>query len=287
MGSGRGRSRWSDLFGLGSVPGSDEEARDYLRKRVGLYFRVLFIIYAAIYVLVVVLCAIRGEWHALTRPNRWIHVGVTLGCLLASLFALRRDRTVRQLAILEAAGTLGVAAAVGVFGFLLPPAQLATDDLELILALTQTFVARAVIVPSTAARTLVLGFTGAAPLTAAMCVAGRVQAASIGVASVMGVLEAITWLTISVFLSGMASRVIYGLRRRVAQFARLGQYTLGEKLGEGGMGVVYRASHGMLRRPNALKLLQPDRTGARAIARFEREVQLTANLTHPNTVAIY
>jgi len=68
---------------------------------------------------------------------------------------------------------------------------------------------------------------------------------------------------------------------------QLGQYTLEEKVGEGGMGVVYRAKHALLRRDTAVKLLLPGRANEAAIARFEREVCLTCQLTHPNTIQVY
>jgi len=80
-------------------------------------------------------------------------------------------------------------------------------------------------------------------------------------------------------------------RRRLSEaelkLKQLGQYTLEEKIGEGGMGVVYRARHALLRRDTAIKLLLPERADPAAIERFEREVCLTCQLTHPNTIQVY
>jgi tRNA A-37 threonylcarbamoyl transferase component Bud32 len=68
---------------------------------------------------------------------------------------------------------------------------------------------------------------------------------------------------------------------------QLGQYQLMEKIGEGGMGIVYKARHALLRRETALKLLMPDKADPVSIQRFEREVRLTCRLMHPNTIQIF
>jgi hypothetical protein len=77
------------------------------------------------------------------------------------------------------------------------------------------------------------------------------------------------------------------LQQAVLAAKHLGQYTLEEKIGAGGMGSVYRARHALLRRPTAVKLLDADKVSDAAVARFEREVQLTSQLNHPNTISIY
>ncbi|MEK6233295.1 MAG: serine/threonine protein kinase, partial [Planctomycetales bacterium] len=84
-----------------------------------------------------------------------------------------------------------------------------------------------------------------------------------------------------------AGRLRRQLRDASDEARRLGQYTLQEMIGSGGMGEVYRATHALMRRPTAIKLLNAETTDDHALARFEREVQLTCRLTHPNTVAMY
>src|ERR687896_1339817 len=68
----------------------------------------------------------------------------------------------------------------------------------------------------------------------------------------------------------------------------IGPYQIVAKLGEGGMGEVYRARDTRLNRDVALKVL-PDVFAADAerLARFKREAQLLASLNHPNIAAIY
>jgi len=77
------------------------------------------------------------------------------------------------------------------------------------------------------------------------------------------------------------------LRGELGGQRKLGAYRLERIIGEGGLANVYLARHDLLKRPCAVKLLKPARASDEMIARFEREVQLASQLSHPNVVEIY
>ena len=103
-----------------------------------------------------------------------------------------------------------------------------------------------------------------------------------------GLLALLLLASIAIFVySVLMARLQRAARQSALEVKRLGQYILEDRIGSGGMGAVYRAHHAMLRRPTAVKLIDPDKTTDATISRFEREVQLTSQLNHPNTIAIY
>ncbi len=95
----------------------------------------------------------------------------------------------------------------------------------------------------------------------------------------------------SVFCCGVLVYWVYRLdrlKKEAARARRFGQYRLKRLIGRGGMGEVYLAEHTLLKRPCALKRIRPGHdTDPVTLARFEREVRATAELSHPHTVEIY
>ena len=69
--------------------------------------------------------------------------------------------------------------------------------------------------------------------------------------------------------------------------AQIGPYKIERKIGEGGLGRVFLATHVLLKRPTALKLLKPETLNAINQRRFYREIHLASSLMHPNTIEIY
>jgi eukaryotic-like serine/threonine-protein kinase len=95
-------------------------------------------------------------------------------------------------------------------------------------------------------------------------------------------------------MAWVGSRVVYGLGIEVKRARELGSYQLEEKLGEGGMGEVWRARHRLLARPAAIKLIRPSAAAnarndvpEEARHRFEREAQAIARLRSPHTVELF
>jgi eukaryotic-like serine/threonine-protein kinase len=165
----------------------------------------------------------------------------------------------------------------------------ARDPVEftIILATTYTLILRSVMVPSTFARTLAINTAAIVPMVLFFIARGAPFSpeASLAERQVFLVFS-VLWGLVAVLTAAMQSRMLFGLRERIREIRKLGQYTLAEKIGEGGMGVVYRATHAFLRRPAAIKLLLPGRASPSDLARFEREVQQTSRLRHPNTISI-
>jgi eukaryotic-like serine/threonine-protein kinase len=96
------------------------------------------------------------------------------------------------------------------------------------------------------------------------------------------------YLLLGAGLSIYGAHVLHGMRCELHESRKFGQYRLLHKIGSGGMGEVFMAEHQLLKRPCALKLIRPE-AGADplALARFEREVQSAARLSHPNSIEIY
>jgi serine/threonine-protein kinase len=95
--------------------------------------------------------------------------------------------------------------------------------------------------------------------------------------------------------AGVVSHVVTQLGRQVTKAREMGSYRLGELLGSGGMGEVYKATHTMLAREAAIKLIRPEALGGGttsgganvAIRRFTLEAEAAANLRSPHTVEVY
>jgi eukaryotic-like serine/threonine-protein kinase len=95
---------------------------------------------------------------------------------------------------------------------------------------------------------------------------------------------------VAAFVAIFIHRIVYQITLDAGKGLDMGSYHLEELLGRGGMGEVWRASHRLLARSSAIKLIRPDSLGsggADVLKRFEREAQATAALRSPHTVEIY
>ena len=95
-------------------------------------------------------------------------------------------------------------------------------------------------------------------------------------------------------VAGVISQVVTRLGHQVTKAREMGSYHIGALLGRGGMGEVYLATHRMLARPAAIKLIRPEmlthmdgEARQLAVKRFRREADAAARLQSPHTVQLY
>jgi serine/threonine-protein kinase len=270
----RGRTSAIDL--------DTEGGRAFLQERVAFFNKVAFWVSGAFFVV----AAFAGPYYG--NPSAPLLHAATLVVNLAAWQVCARGGALsaRLLEAIDTGGLVLVLLGFAAQALLVPPAFTGEVTRSLVLILSQMTIVRAVLVPSAAARTAGVSLLAALPVAAAI----------VWLPAPPGVDPAVAWndrfwsslwVASAVVVATLVSNVIYGLREEIQKARHLGQYTLEEKLGEGGMGAVYRARHAMLRRPTAIKLLPPGKSSEAALARFEREVQLTAGLSHPNTVSVF
>ena len=215
--------------------------------------------------------------------------------VMAALWAVARARpwSLRTLGLLDGGSLLLAGIALAAMAAQPDPTQLMAG----LFALTVTMMARAVLIPSTAVRTFCLSWLAAAPLfvvSFAFVQPAAMPGFAFGFLKLLTSVNALLWLVIATTLLTVTSRTIYGLRQQVLAASQVGQYTLEEKIGSGGMGEVWRARHRLLIRPAAVKLVTARALGAGhdhdpelRLRRFEREARATAGLTSPHTVQLY
>ena len=148
------------------------------------------------------------------------------------------------------------------------------------------------IVPNTPGKTLIAGLLAASMNPLGMLVARARGMWDFGPTKNAFVMHYPDYVLVGVAVA--ISVVVTRLGQQVIRARELGSYRLGELLGKGGMGEVYKATHRMLARPAAIKLIRPEVLGesspeaARvAVSRFRREADAAASLRSPHTVALY
>ncbi|NNG15572.1 MAG: serine/threonine protein kinase [Gemmatimonadales bacterium] len=151
-----------------------------------------------------------------------------------------------------------------------------------------------IVVPMRPRRALLAAIASASSVPIVMAMTMRYGGTSIELTPMVFFVGLILPYIIIVIMAYAGARVVYQLGSDVSRARDLGSYRLVKRLGQGGMGEVWRAEHRMLARPAAIKLVRPEMLGDTAgenpdviLKRFEREAQATAQMHSPHTISVY
>jgi serine/threonine-protein kinase len=270
---------------LATPPQRSEAGREHLQNRVRLLAKVMFVLGVLVQTQAFLMLFFGGDQSPMVL---WKAVGHLVVMVAITAIWLRTRSGARETTELEIHDVICVFTPIGYWCFALWDAPESARPVQpLLLVVANLLTLRSVLVPSTGRRTAILAVVIVAGLSAWTYAYSTLNAPSATEPAWMRAAVTALSASLSGLIATVASHTIFGLRQEVRRAMQLGQYTLLRKIGEGGMGVVWEAKHAFLRRKTAVKLLPAERAGEEAIARFEREVQITSTLTHPNTIAIY
>lgn len=272
-----------------SLPG---DLLEDARKRIG----VAAMSIAAIWLIILAMIELAGRWFSATLPNIsavWPEPGryfTITGIVVASVVAVVARRVgpkshwLRDVAVLLMVGTCLMLAILEAWVPITQPGRLSWTCVIILLY--------PLIVADSPRRTLFVSLSAATTVPVALFLARArgVDMPEHGFSVLTLVLPPYLCAAIAV----VPARLIQQLGKAVKAAREIGAYRLGKLLGEGGMGQVFRATHQLLARPAAVKLIRPEsikgvssETARTAMERFRREAAAAAALTSPHTIALY
>ncbi len=264
---------------------------EFIQQRIALYAKMIAGISLAFLVVGLGMGAVVDlPAHAnAVEQSQIAHVAGLVFITLLWLVCRRGRLSLPMLEVIDAASVIGCCTA---WAFFATP-RVGSSIFGAVVSVTLTVLARAIVVPSSAARTLRLSVLAVVPLLVSIWLWVRGVAAFEGQPPAVTAIFQILLLGIAILMATVTSRIIYELRKSVREANELGSYTLEEKLGSGGMGEVWRARHRFLVRTAAVKLIRPELLASSRVdphillRRFEREARATAALRSPHTVQLY
>ena len=227
----------------------------------------------------------------------WGPAAISIAVALVVAALLGSDRVPRRVAlntglVFEVAGSYGIAAAE----FLDPRGETTTTvpfflGLSWVAVWTVLFT---VVVPTRPRRALLAALVSVSAVPVVYAAAMATGNAAFRPNTLQFLIGLVFPYLVVVVMAYGGARVVYALGAEVSRARELGSYRLVERLGEGGMGEVWKAQHRLLARPAAIKLIRPSLTGdgnarvsEEARRRFEREAQVIARLRSPHTVDLF